>query len=50
MISERWEHFDHGADIGVRDFGPTKAAAFVQAAMAMALTAAKLEPLICVKG
>jgi SHS2 domain-containing protein len=25
---ERWEHFDHGADIGVRGFGPTPAAAF----------------------
>ena len=50
MISERWEHFHHEADIGMRGFGLTKAATFVQAAMAMALTAAKLEPLICVKG
>jgi len=31
----RWEHFDHGADIGIRGIGPTKAAAFVQAARAM---------------
>jgi tRNA nucleotidyltransferase (CCA-adding enzyme) len=30
-----WEHFDHGADIGVRGFGATKAAAFEQAALAM---------------
>lgn len=31
----RWEHFPHGADIGVRGFGPTMAAAFEQAALAM---------------
>ena len=31
----RWEHFPHGADIGVRGFGPTKAEAFTQAALAM---------------
>ncbi|MBI3849089.1 MAG: archease [Verrucomicrobia bacterium] len=38
----RWEHFHHGADIGVRAFGPTKAAAFVQSAMA--LTAVITQP------
>lgn len=32
---ERWEHFDHGADIGVRGYGPTPAAAFEQAALAL---------------
>lgn len=32
---EHWEHFDHGADIGVRGFGPTKASAFEQAALAV---------------
>jgi len=31
-----WEHFDHGADIGVRGWGPTKADAFEQAALALA--------------
>jgi tRNA nucleotidyltransferase (CCA-adding enzyme) len=31
----RWEHYEHGADIGVRGFGPTKAEAFEQAALAM---------------
>ncbi|MBI3849091.1 MAG: archease [Verrucomicrobia bacterium] len=41
-MQERWEHFRHGADIGVRGFGPTKAAAFVQAAIA--LTAVITEP------
>lgn len=30
-----WEHFDHGADIGVRGWGLTKAAAFEQAALAV---------------
>lgn len=32
---ERWEHFPHGADVGVRGFGPTPSAAFAQAALAM---------------
>ncbi len=32
----RWEHFRHEADIGVRGLGPTLAAAFEQAALAMA--------------
>jgi tRNA nucleotidyltransferase (CCA-adding enzyme) len=31
----RWEHFAHQADIGVRGIGPTLAAAFEQAALAM---------------
>lgn len=31
----RWEHFPHQADIGVRGIGPTKAAAFEQAALAL---------------
>jgi len=38
----RWEHFDHGADIGVRGYGATKAAAFEQAALA--LTAVVTDP------
>jgi SHS2 domain-containing protein len=29
-----WEHFSHGADIGVRGFGPTPDIAFEQAALA----------------
>ena len=32
---ERWEHFPHQADMGVRGIGPTLAAAFEQAARAM---------------
>lgn len=31
----RWEHFEHGADIGVRGIGPTREAAFEQAALAL---------------
>jgi SHS2 domain-containing protein len=41
-LARQWEHFDHGADIGVRGFGPTKAAAFEQAALA--LTAVVTDP------
>jgi tRNA nucleotidyltransferase (CCA-adding enzyme) len=38
----RWEHYEHGADVGVRGFGPTLAQAFEQAALA--LTAAVTDP------
>lgn len=34
-MSDRWEHFEHGADIGVRGLGMTKAGAFEQAALAL---------------
>lgn len=37
-----WEHFDHGADIGVRGIGCTAAQAFEQAALA--LTAVVTDP------
>jgi len=37
-----WEHFGHGADIGVRGIGTTKAEAFEQAAVA--LTAVITDP------
>jgi tRNA nucleotidyltransferase (CCA-adding enzyme) len=42
MAQERWEHFSHGADIGVRGIGPSKAVAFEQAALA--LTASVSDP------
>lgn len=38
----RWEHFPHGADVGVRGLGPSEEAAFEQAALA--LTAALADP------
>ena len=34
-MAASWEHFEHGADIGVRGFGASKAEAFEQAALAM---------------
>jgi len=34
-MASDWEHFPHGADIGVRGFGETPARAFEQAALAM---------------
>jgi tRNA nucleotidyltransferase (CCA-adding enzyme) len=42
MSGQRWEHFPHGADIGVRGYGPTRADAFAQAALA--LTAVVADP------
>lgn len=30
-----WEHFPHGADVGIRGFGPDAASAFANAATAM---------------
>lgn len=41
-MTPAWEHFPHGADIGVRGFGETEAAAFQQAALA--LTAVVADP------
>ncbi len=35
MNETRWQHFEHGADIGVRGVGATKAEAFAQAAAAL---------------
>lgn len=41
-MQEHWEHYEHGADIGVRGYGATKARAFEQAALA--LTAVITDP------
>ncbi len=38
----RWEHYEHGADIGVRGFGGSKAEAFEQAALALTAVVADL--------
>ena len=38
-----WEHFDHGADIGVRGFGDTKEMAFARAALATTAVVANPE-------
>src|SRR5690606_21382508 len=42
MSEARYEHFPHGADVGVRGFGASPAEAFEQAALA--LTAAITDP------
>lgn len=34
----RWEHFDHMAVMGIRGIGPTREAAFEQAALALSAT------------
>lgn len=34
-MKDHWEHFEHGADIGVRGLGTSKAGAFEQAALAL---------------
>jgi len=41
-VAAHWQHFQHGADIGVRGIGDSPAAAFEQAALAM--TAVIVEP------
>lgn len=41
-IRSNWEHFPHGADVGVRGIGPTKETAFEQ--IALALTAVVTDP------
>lgn len=40
---KNWEHFEHGADIGVRGCGPTLAAAFEQAAYALTAVVTDLD-------
>jgi len=39
---DRWEHFEHGADVGVRGIGEGPSGAFAQAALA--LTAVVVDP------
>ena len=36
--ARRWEHFEHMADIGVRGIGPSREAAFEEAALALCAT------------
>lgn len=42
MSEGRWEHFTHGADIGVRGIAPSAAEAFEQAALAMSAVIVEL--------
>ena len=48
MVNAYWEHFPHQADIGVRGVGPTLAAAFEQAALAM--TSVVCDPVLVTPG
>ena len=41
-MGKTWEHFSHGADIGIRGYGNNKTQAFINAALA--LTAVICEP------
>ena len=41
-----WEHFSHGADIGVRGIGGSVQEAFEQAAMALSAVVADIETIV----
>jgi len=43
MSSLKWEHLEHGADIGVRGYGDDPAQAFAHAALAMSAVVTDLE-------
>jgi tRNA nucleotidyltransferase (CCA-adding enzyme) len=47
----RWEHFPHDADVGVRGWGPTPAAAFEHAALALTavVTSVQIAPRIAIE-
>jgi protein archease len=46
MVTDRWEHFHHESDIGVRGIGSTREKAFEQAALALVavITEEKIKP------
>ena len=46
MAERRWEHFSHGADIGVRGIGQSKEDAFAQAALAVTAVITDLSSVI----
>ena len=43
MTKGRWEHLEHGADIGIRGYGGSLAEAFAQAALAMSGVVTELD-------
>lgn len=45
-MAGRWEHFSHGADIGIRGFGQTQAEAYEQAALAMTAVVTDLSAVV----
>ena len=45
-----WEHFQHGADVGIRGIGPTRSQAFEQAALALTAVVTAPEQIRSVTG
>ena len=45
-MTDRWEHFQHQADMGVRGFGATKSEAFEQAALALTAVICPLDQVV----
>ena len=45
-LDAHWEHYDHGADIGVRGVGGDKASAYEQAALALTAVVTRLDEVI----
>jgi tRNA nucleotidyltransferase (CCA-adding enzyme) len=43
VTAARWEHLEHGADIGVRGYGEDLAQAFTQAALALSAVVTELD-------
>ena len=44
--NKHWEHFEHGADIGVRGYGPSMAEAFEQVACALTSVIAEIHQVL----
>ena len=45
-MADRWEHFQHQADVGVRGIGATKCEAFEQAALALTAVVCHLDSIV----
>jgi len=45
-MTARWEHFAHGADVGVRGFGESVDQAFEQAALALSAVVADISTIV----
>ena len=43
MTTARWEHLEHGSDIGVRGYGSNPAEAFAQAALSLSSVVTELD-------
>lgn len=50
MVKGKWEHFHHGADIGVRGWGETLEEAFAQAALALTAVVTPPEKVLAERG